>query len=264
MVARSASRAATGVVLHHQFYVMLRQRLADGAYEAGRPMPSEPKLAEEFGVSRTTVRRALARLESEQLIVRRHGSGTFPLRSPLNSAIREQVVSLFDNLSTVHKTTTTRLVRLARVPTPAFILEKFPSFGAQSRLVLRTRSFAGRPFALLTSYVTETVGKKLERDKFGHKPLTVLLEELGETPARADQVVAAVAASLVASEQLDVIVGSPLLAVRTTLLSATSELIAHLEALYIPDFFEYRVSLGRESGASKNGPWVSEEIPRVR
>ena len=49
MIARSLRHASAGVVLHHQFYVMLRERLLEGAYPVGRPLPSEPKLAEEFG-----------------------------------------------------------------------------------------------------------------------------------------------------------------------------------------------------------------------
>jgi GntR family transcriptional regulator len=247
-------------VLHHQFYVMLRQRLLDGAYPVGHPLPSEPKLAEEFGVSRTTVRRALARLEDEQLIVRRHGSGTFPLRAQKSHAIREQVISLFDNLATVHKTTTTRLVRFARVASPAFIVDRFPDFGAQSRLLLRTRSFAGAPFALLTSYVVESLGARLDRERLGHKPLTMVLEELGAPAAKADQAIAAVAATPVASHHLDVAVGTPLLAVRTHLLDGDGGLLAHLEALYIPDFYEYRVSMAR----GEDGPWLSHEIPRER
>jgi GntR family transcriptional regulator len=40
-------------------------------------LPSEVELAEEFGVSRVTVREALAELEHKGLIVRRHGLGTF-------------------------------------------------------------------------------------------------------------------------------------------------------------------------------------------
>jgi len=260
MMARSLGRASAGVVLHHQFYVMLRERLREGAYPAGRPLPSEPKLAEEFGVSRTTVRRALARLEEEQLIVRRHGSGTFPLRASKNHAIREQVISLFDNLATVHKTTTTRLARFARVAAPAFILDRFPDFGGQCRLVLRTRSFAGAPFTLLTSYVTEAIGARLDRERLGHKPLTFVLEELGAPAARAEQAIAAVAASPVAARYLNVSVGTPLLAVRTHLLAESGSLLAHLEALYIPDFYEYRVSMER----SETGPWVADDLPSPR
>jgi GntR family transcriptional regulator len=260
MIARSLRRASAGVVLHHQFYVMLRERLLEGTYQVGRPLPSEPKLADEFGVSRTTVRRALARLEEEQLIVRRHGSGTFPLRAQRSHAIREQVISLFDNLATVHKTTTTRLARFARVAPPAFITDRFPAFGSPCRLVLRTRSFAGAPFALLTSYVRESIGSRLDRERLGHKPLTAVLEELNEPAAKAEQAIAAVAAAPVAANYLNVAVGTPLLAVRTHLLDDGGALLAHLEALYIPDFYEYRVSMER----SEAGPWTSDDVPTPR
>ncbi len=46
-------------------------------YIVGGQLPSEPDLAEKFGVSRGTVRQALAVLEREGVIIRRQGSGTY-------------------------------------------------------------------------------------------------------------------------------------------------------------------------------------------
>lgn len=46
----------------------LRQRITGGDYAPGSLMPSEAALSEEFGVARTTLRRALAVLENEGLI----------------------------------------------------------------------------------------------------------------------------------------------------------------------------------------------------
>ncbi|GAA3381584.1 GntR family transcriptional regulator [Cryptosporangium minutisporangium] len=54
---------------------VLRQRIADGTYRSGALMPSEAKLSEEFGVVRNTVRRALAGLELENLVVTIPGHG---------------------------------------------------------------------------------------------------------------------------------------------------------------------------------------------
>lgn len=57
----------------------LRERMLRGDLEVGRPLPAERELAQEQGVSRTTVRSALALLEAEGLVDRRvgRGGGTF-------------------------------------------------------------------------------------------------------------------------------------------------------------------------------------------
>lgn len=70
----------------------LRRRLSDEFWAAGDRLPSEPVLAKELGVSRVSLRAALAQLESEALITRRHGSGTY-----VNS-VRPLVQSLHRNI----------------------------------------------------------------------------------------------------------------------------------------------------------------------
>ncbi len=55
----------------------LRGAIEDGTYGHGQRLPAERDLAAYFGASRTTVREALRRLETDGLIMRRVGSGTF-------------------------------------------------------------------------------------------------------------------------------------------------------------------------------------------
>jgi GntR family transcriptional regulator len=57
----------------------------------GKALPSETEFAEIFSTSRATVREALARLERERLIIRRHGAGTFisPSFHKLSNTINE-------------------------------------------------------------------------------------------------------------------------------------------------------------------------------
>ncbi|MCA9983706.1 MAG: GntR family transcriptional regulator [Anaerolineales bacterium] len=55
----------------------LRRRIRASEYPAGSRLPSEADLSRELGVSRATLRTALARLATEGLIIRRHGDGTF-------------------------------------------------------------------------------------------------------------------------------------------------------------------------------------------
>lgn len=64
--------------LTHQIKQELRARIDLNGYNSTfGQLPSEAQLSEEFGVSRATVREALAMLAREGVIVRRHGVGTF-------------------------------------------------------------------------------------------------------------------------------------------------------------------------------------------
>jgi DNA-binding GntR family transcriptional regulator len=60
-----------------QVVSLLDERIRSGHYPSGQRLPSEAELAEEFGVSRNTVRTALTRLATAGLIQRKHGSGTY-------------------------------------------------------------------------------------------------------------------------------------------------------------------------------------------
>lgn len=57
-----------------------------GELDSGSRIPSEPKLAKDWGVSRFTVAKAVEQLVDEGLIVRRQGSGTFVAEAPLRRA----------------------------------------------------------------------------------------------------------------------------------------------------------------------------------
>lgn len=56
---------------------VLFERIAAGDWEPGDPLPSEAKLATDYGVSLATMRKALKDLENRHLIVRTQGRGTF-------------------------------------------------------------------------------------------------------------------------------------------------------------------------------------------
>ena len=65
----------------------LRTEIADGTHPAGGKLPTERDLAERFGVSRPTVRHAIAVLRTEGLIDARQGSGLHVRPSNLPSSV---------------------------------------------------------------------------------------------------------------------------------------------------------------------------------
>src|ERR671917_563564 len=60
----------------------LREQVLTGAVKPGGKLPTETRLTETFGVSRTVVREAIARLAADGLVEARQGAGIFVIRQP--------------------------------------------------------------------------------------------------------------------------------------------------------------------------------------
>ncbi|SLN10141.1 HTH-type transcriptional regulator LutR [Roseivivax jejudonensis] len=60
----------------------LGAEIADGTFRPGDKLPSEARLTERFGVSRTVVREAIAGLRADGLVAPRQGAGVFVLERP--------------------------------------------------------------------------------------------------------------------------------------------------------------------------------------
>jgi len=72
MIDPTADRA-----VFRQLADLLRDRIVSGELAPGDPLPSELRLAQEYGLSRTSVRQAIAILRAEGLIVVERPRGTF-------------------------------------------------------------------------------------------------------------------------------------------------------------------------------------------
>ena len=69
----------------------LRQDIQTGKYAPGEKLPSERELAQSMGVSRETLRRAMQKLEAEDLISRKSTSGTYvKVEAPIIEVVRGQ------------------------------------------------------------------------------------------------------------------------------------------------------------------------------
>lgn len=71
------------ISLNARIYNELKQKIQEGIYKEDDLLPTELQLISEYGVSRAPVRQALGRLESEGLIIRKAGKGTFVARREL-------------------------------------------------------------------------------------------------------------------------------------------------------------------------------------
>lgn len=81
-------------ILYRQIYHALKADISSGHYPPGSQLPTENELVRRFGVSRVTVRNALALLQREGLLVRIPAKGTFVRHSEAPSSLPKLIALL--------------------------------------------------------------------------------------------------------------------------------------------------------------------------
>src|SRR5216110_1658100 len=89
--------------LYEQIAQTLSKDIADGKYEVGQRLPSERELAQNFKVSRPTVREAIIALELDGLVEVRLGSGVYVMsRQPPGGREGAKDIGPFELLEARH------------------------------------------------------------------------------------------------------------------------------------------------------------------
>jgi GntR family transcriptional regulator len=247
-----SSTADAGITRYLQLYSILSQSLADGEYKLSRALPSEPDLVARYRVSRTTVRRALHLLEQEGRILRRRGSGTYAKTSRVHSSLAFNAEALYGD-ATVGAKEDTEILQRAPLDVPASLQAAHPELGEQTFGVQRARSDNGEPIQLGVTYVPEAVAKRYSLRR-GSSQATGL-DKLTKDVRGVQQVTTAVAADAIASKQLKVAIGAPLLRIRAALSDSNGELLAVDEMLLRPDRAHLQDTLARDRAGKTRQRW---------
>lgn len=110
--------------LHFQLARLLQHQMTTGLWQRGTRVPSEAELCRHYGLSRTTVRQALGRLEQEGLIVRRKGHGTFVKDSRARSWLLQDSEGFqHDELMRMGRPVASAVLRLERSSLPGWASE---------------------------------------------------------------------------------------------------------------------------------------------
>jgi GntR family transcriptional regulator len=141
------------IPLHHQLYLELSAQLDAGRWAAGDRLPIERQLADDFGCSLITVRRALDELRRERRIERLPGRGTFVTTPPLERDLTA-LTSFTDEMRARGLDPQTRLVAATTAPADSAVaaaLRLEP--GAKTVFIERVRSVGGQPLLLEQVYL---------------------------------------------------------------------------------------------------------------
>lgn len=249
--ARPLAEGHLPTPLYHQIYVLLREQIVGGAYPARAVLPTEHELMRRFHVSRITAKRALDELAAEGLVERSRGRGTRVVEALKPAPVSGNISGLLENLLMVGLKTKVEIVDFGYVPAAPEIARALGvPHGTEVQRSVRLRSRAGVPFSFTTSYVPAEIGRTYNRKDLARQPLLALLEKAGILIGSADQTISATLADTVVAPRLGVRVGSPLISVTRTVADQDGRPVEHINILYRPDRYQYRMKLARVQGAA--------------
>lgn len=238
-------------------YLSLRDEIADGRRAEGETLPGEQRLAEEFGVSRVTVRKALQSLADHGLIDRQAGrSTTIRAAGGRPAPVAMDFATLMPQLAAMGRSTTARLLSFSYGAAPEPVVAAMTLDPAvRVQIATRVRSTETGPFSHLTTYVPEPIARHYSENDLATTPLFELLERSGVKIHEAHQSISATLAGPDVAEALDVAIGSPLLSLRRVVRDADGNGVEYLAALYRPDMFRLEMVLARV-GAGDTRSWA--------
>jgi len=138
--------------LYFQLAGAIESAITAGALPAGSRLDNELLLAEQHGLSRPTVRRAVQELVDKGLLVRKRGVGTQVMQPHVRRSV--ELTSLYEDLARAGDSPTTTVLSLERVPAPADIAAELGLKEGEEVVVLhRLRGSRGEPLALMTNYL---------------------------------------------------------------------------------------------------------------
>ncbi|HKT31769.1 MAG TPA: GntR family transcriptional regulator [Gammaproteobacteria bacterium] len=221
---------------------LLRQRLAAGELGPGQALPSERDLAEQLAVSRVTVRKALAGLVRDGVLIPRRGAGTF---------VAERIVKPLSKITSFTEDLRARglnprsvfLERSLGEVTPEEAMALNLSPGSRVVRLYRLRYAGDEPLAVERSAVPLAILDNPERVV---DSLYAVLATLGYRPVRALQRLRAVNLNAEQARLLQLPEGSAALALERRSFLADGRLVEFTRSWYRGDAYDFVAELQGE------------------
>ncbi|MEU6139756.1 GntR family transcriptional regulator [Streptomyces sp. NPDC047081] len=234
----------SGVRLKHQRITeVLAKEIRSGSRPAGERLPGEHALAQRFGVSRTTVRAALAELCEAGLIATRTGKGSYVLFDgrPLEDSLGWARALATHGTDAEVRTLAVREVREAE------LAEQLALDGGEFVCVERTRELVadGTVVTYERSFLPPVPGiRELPGRGLAGESLADVMLRAGLRPDHGEQRLAGRRIDAREAELLRRTPGDWFLDTRRTSRAADGSFVEHVVSLLDPDHFELTLEFG--------------------
>ncbi len=229
------------VPLYFQVATRLQELIESGALPVGSRLENEVDLADQLGLSRPTMRRAIQYLVERGMLVRKRGVGTQVVHPKVRRPV--ELSSLYDDLAKAGREPRTELRSHEVVPARDVVAQALGiAEGTEVTEFERLRYAGGEPLALMRNAVPVDV-LRIDADELERHGLYELFRRAGRTPRMANEVIGAGVASASEARVLDENRGAPLLTMTRTAWDAAGRAIEYGSHTYRASRYSFEITL---------------------
>jgi DNA-binding GntR family transcriptional regulator len=230
------------VPLYFQVAQHLERAIESGDLPPGTRLENEIQLAEQLGLSRPTMRRAMQYLVDRGLLVRRRGIGTQVVQAKFKRPV--ELSSLWDDLARSGQQPSTKVMSILQEPMAGEIAHKLglPE-GAEAIVLERLRYAGNEPLARLRNYLPAGLVPGMTSEALERTGLYQLLRSGGITLHAAVQTIGARAATQAEARLLGEPKGAPLLTMERSAYDDAGRVVEYGTHIYRASRYSFELSL---------------------
>ncbi|MBP1848134.1 GntR family transcriptional regulator [Rhizobium petrolearium] len=243
----------SGVPLVYQLSEIFRLKIANGELQPNDPFPTEEQISKTYGVSRMTVRLALAKLVNEGFIRRQQGVGSFV--NPKGLVRADEVQPVTRDMSDVKSTTNilesagkivgTKVLTFSLDKPAPRIAEQLDISEAEHVFHFeRLRLADGEPVVLEKIWIPERICSTLSKADVEGSVYRVLADRFGLNVMAAHQALRAEIADEALASVLGVAAGAPIMRVAGVSYTDAGTPVEVEESWFRSDMMEFIIELG--------------------
>jgi GntR family transcriptional regulator len=232
--------------LYAKVEATLASEIAGAILARGSQLPPEDSLIERFGVSRTTVRKAVENLVMRGLVEIRRGKGTFVTEPKIRQELTE-LSGFVEDMIALGRNPTARLLDKRPVPASDMVAAHLGlAIGAQVYRIERVRLANGVAMSFDETYLPLDIGEKIASNDLEAEPIFSLLENKYGLPLiEAEYQLEAVTADEHVAQALEVAPGSPIFLIERTSYCEGPRPIDYEKLYYRGDLIKFSTRLSR-------------------
>jgi GntR family transcriptional regulator len=229
------------VPMYYQVAQQLEQAIETGELPPGTRLDGELALADQLGVSRPTLRRAIEYLVDRGYLVRRRAVGTQVVHPKVRRPV--ELTSLYDDLTASRKDPRTKVLSLEAVPASDRVAHALGLEDGVDVLALERLRYAdGQPLAIMRNWLPKGV-VELDAGRLEGAGLYQLMRAAGITLHLASQTIGARGASAAEAKLLQAHKGEPLLTMERTTYNENGQPVELADHIYRASLYSFEIVL---------------------